>query len=281
MVYKCTSPKLLAENVGFLLSVNGCACFIALYFSINSRRSGGCLGGRQCGASVRPCSSPRFLSGWAPPDARRGVLAASHFPSPRRFSVFAEIPLFKGKIISFCSIGLDQRQISELQNKASLRWGRPACWQSRGLGFIPFPGLEILMPWKPQQENPKCFPKTNTPIMHGTGPWQTPPASAGTLAPAPPRGAEGPPVPSILGAGLGTAAPPRHSVKASFLHLELSSLYYPTPLRKGLPARFTALWSAKLLSARLAQNGKCKAVTPPPSPGGALAESSPRRYRFR
>ena len=152
---------------------------------------------------MRPCSSPRFLSGWAPPDARRGVLAASHFPSPRRFSVFAEIPLFKGKIISFCSIGLDQRQISELQNKASLRWGRPACWQSRGLGFIPFPGLEILMPWKPQQENPKCFPKTNTPIMHGTGPWQTPPASAGTLAPAPPRGAEGPPGPIHPWGGIG------------------------------------------------------------------------------
>ena len=55
---------------------------------------------------------------------------------------------------------------------------------------------------------------------------------------------------------------PQHSVKASFLHLELSSLYYPTLLRKGLPAPFTALQSAKLLSARLAQNGKCKPVTP-------------------
>lgn len=224
-------------------------------------------------------SLPLWLG--APRTRAEGCPGCLPLPLPRRFSVSAEIPLFKGKIISFCSIGLDQRQISELQNKASLRWGRPACWQSRGLGFIPFPGLEILMPWKPQQENPKCFPKTNTPIMHGTGPWQTPPASAGTLAPAPPRGAEGPPVPSILGAGLGTAAPPRCSVKASFLHLELSSLYYPTPLRKGLPARFTALWSPKLLSARLAQNGKCKAITPPPSPGGALAESSPRRYRFR
>ena len=70
------------------------------------------------------------------------------------------------------------------------------------------------MPWKPQQENPKCFAKTNTPIMHGAGPWQTPPATAGTLAEAPPRGADGPPVPSILGAGLVAASPSSPSAPA-------------------------------------------------------------------
>lgn len=40
------------------------------------------------------------------------------------------------------------------------------------------------MPWKPQQQNLKCFPRTNIPIMQGTGLWQHLRALVGNLAPA-------------------------------------------------------------------------------------------------
>lgn len=65
------------------------------------------VGGRDL---VSPCALP-----WASSLAGRlGTLGGTPWlpplPCPSRFAVSAETPLFKGERISFCSLGLDQRQ---------------------------------------------------------------------------------------------------------------------------------------------------------------------------
>ena len=120
--------------------------FYRSLFSINTSSRGECL---QC---------QDFLPGWATLEHSEGHPgAASHSPRPPGSAhISAEIPPFKGEIISFCSIGLDQRpSLSGKQSRPSLG-AASLCTlhaEKRTGCFIPFPGLEILMPWKPQQQN--------------------------------------------------------------------------------------------------------------------------------
>lgn len=101
--------------------------------------------------------------------------SGTHFSAHQPFSLSVQIPLFKGEIISFCATGLDQRQfLSSKQSQPYAGGSLSVVASKKRTGFlIPFPGLQILMPWKPQQENWKCFPQTNTPIMPGMGGWQS------------------------------------------------------------------------------------------------------------
>lgn len=116
------------------------------------------------------------------PRTSGGILRGTPSPPPNPSMFLLKIPLFKGKIMSLCSLGLDQRQ-SLSRNKGSLRLGAvsfllPAkketvLWLSFFFPsfLMPFPALVILMPWKPHPWSSKVFLKDKHPYYEENRSW--------------------------------------------------------------------------------------------------------------
>lgn len=176
-----------------------------------------------------------FFLAASSPAGHPGTLGGASWPRPTSpppsIDVSAEIPLFKGEIISFCSIGLDQRQSLSGKTKPSYAGGsRPLYFTSRERDgvFYSFSRTGNSHALETPAAELKCFPKTNIPIMKGTGLWQPPPNCGGQVGTGPPCLVEGEqtiPLSAVHGVRTG-----RHSqevlleahspsVKACFLHL--------------------------------------------------------------
>lgn len=99
-----------------------------------------------------------------------GILRGTPSPPPNPSMFLLKIPLFKGKIMSFCSLAWIKDNLWA-ETKAALGWEQSAsyCLQRKKLfcGFLfflssflmSFPALAILMPWKPRPWNSKVFLK--------------------------------------------------------------------------------------------------------------------------